>query len=105
MITASMCHGQVTEAAGRKRPAGNLKRIGLLFGCLFLVWFFIFVFAPWLEERTPSIQRLGKYIDESGISAGALYYTEVEEVGEADLAVRNTFRFYLDEQQEETPTE
>ena len=105
MITLSMCLGQIKETAGRNRPAGPWKRWGAFLCCLFLIWAFIYVVAPWLMQRSPSIQTLGNYIEESGIDAGAIYYTEVEEVGEADLAIRNTFRFYLKDNQEEAAAE
>jgi len=61
------------------------------------IWLFIFVLAPWMQ-KIPAVGTLSRYIKDSGIDAGALYYTEVDEVGESDLAVRNTFRFYLQEQ-------
>jgi hypothetical protein len=46
-------------------------------------------------QKIPSVGILSTYISESGIDASAVYYTEVEEVGESDQAIRNTFRFYL----------
>ncbi|MBW2467547.1 MAG: hypothetical protein JRF02_09620 [Deltaproteobacteria bacterium] len=64
-------------------------------GSLLLIIFFVFIFAPWLQKKVPAIDTLGKYITESGIDAGAIYYTEVEEVAEGDQGIRNTFRFYL----------
>lgn len=75
----------------------GLKRwlhLGIWLLCL---WLFIFVLAPMMQQ-IPAINTLSRYITESGIDAGALYYTEVDEVGESDLAVRNTLRFYLQEQ-------
>ncbi len=93
-------HKITEETAGRQRPAGPLRRWGAFAGWVFLIWFFIFAAAPWLIRQVPAIKVLANYIEESGIDAGAIYYTEVEEVGEADLAVRNTFRFYLDDHDE-----
>ncbi len=60
---------------------------------------FTYGLAPWMQGKSSSIQTLSTYIDESGIDAGAIYYTEVEEVGEADLMIRDTFRFYLKERE------
>jgi len=65
-----------------------------------ILWFLVFIVAPFFREQSPSIKKLARYIDESGIDAGAIYYTEVEEVSDADLAVRNTFRFFLPETKE-----
>ena len=79
------------------QPPHVLKRwlhLGIWLLCL---WLFIFVLAP-LMQQIPAVNTLSRYIKESGIDAGALYYTEVDEVGESDLAVRNTLRFYLQEQ-------
>lgn len=90
----------VKKAVGRnERPAGpRERRWGLLLLWVFLVWSFIYVLCPLLQRNNSTIRQLSTYIEESGIDAGAIYYTEVEEVGDADLAIRNTFRFYLDEQ-------
>jgi hypothetical protein len=74
-----------------------LKRWIHLLLWLVCLWLFIFVLAPWMQQ-IPVVNKLSSYIKESDIDAGALYYTEVDEVGESDLAVRNTFRFYLQEQ-------
>jgi hypothetical protein len=60
---------------------------------------FTYGLAPWMQDKSQAIQTLSTYIDESGIDAGAIYYTEVEEVGEADLMIRDTFRFYLKEKE------
>ena len=66
--------------------------------CLAAIWLFAFVFAPWLQRHSSTVSTLSTYIEETGIDAGAVYYTEVEEVGDADLMIRDTFRFYLEEQ-------
>ena len=63
------------------------------------ILFFTYGLAPWMQDKSKSIRTLSTYIDESGIDAGAIYYTEVEEVGEADLMIRDTFRFYLREKE------
>ena len=78
-------------------PQGQQKAKGwlALLSWILLLWTFAFVFAPWLQTKSTSIQTLSTYIDESGIDAGAIYYTEVEEVGEADLMIRDTFRFHI----------
>lgn len=100
MIATDMSCRIAKEEAGRQGPAGSGKKWLTLFGWLALLWFFIFIAAPWLQSKNAFMRQLGNYIEASGIDAGAIYYTEVEEVGEADLAIRNTFRFYLDEQEE-----
>ena len=78
-------------------PPSNAKvrRWSKLLAWIVLLWLFAFFIAPWLQNHSSSIQTLSTYIEESGIDAGAIYYTEVEEVGEADLMIRDTFRFHL----------
>jgi hypothetical protein len=79
------------------RPPNLLQRWISLAFWLLCIWVFVFVLAP-MMQNIPAVKILSSYIEESGIDASALYYTEVDEVGESDLAVRNTFRFYLPEQ-------
>ncbi len=100
MVATTLQHRLVKEAVGRnKRPTGpHQRRWGLLLLWVFLVWSFIYILCPWLQTNNSTIRQLSTYIEESGIDAGAIYYTEVEEVGDADLAIRDTFRFYLEEQ-------
>lgn len=80
---------------GHSQLSGDAKKwLHLAFG-LFLLWAFIFLLAPMLQQKITSLGILSSYINESGIPAGALYYTEVDEVGESDQAIRNTFRFFI----------
>lgn len=39
----------------------------------------------------PTINTLTTYIRNSGIDAGAIYYTEVDETADADVYMRSTF--------------
>ena len=90
------------KSDGHYRPAGASKRwLHLALG-LFLLWAFIFVLGPMLQ-KIPDVGTLSKYINESGIDAGALYYTEVKEVGESEQAIRDTLRFYLPQKQPGKP--
>lgn len=87
-------------AVGTGRPQGRKSNgWARLLAWLLLIWAFAFVFAPWLQNHSAAVRTLADYIDSSGIDASAIYYTEVDEVGEADLMIRDTFRFYLDEQE------
>jgi hypothetical protein len=87
MKIMSMPFIMAKKTDGHSRPAGAIRRWLHFAFCLLLLWTFIFVLGPMLQQKIPA--------KESGIDAGAIYYTEVEEVGESDLAIRNTFRFYL----------
>jgi hypothetical protein len=52
----------------------------------------MFVIAPWIETF-PMVKPLTEFIEESGIDASALYYTEVEEASEAELNMRSTMEY------------
>ncbi len=100
MTAISMTQKLTKQTVGPIGPTDNGKGVLRLLAWMLAIWMFIFVFAPWLQTKNESIQTLSTYIETSGIDAGAIYYTEVEEVGDADLAIRNTFRFYLDDKEE-----
>jgi len=98
MKTIPLSYAMAKKTAGHPQPSGAVKRWMHFALGLFLLWAFIFVLGPMLQ-KIPVIGTLGTYIKESGIDAGALYYTEVKEVGESDQAIRNIMRFYLPQQQ------
>ena len=52
----------------------------------------MFVIAPAIE-KSPAVKPLADFIEESGIDASALYYTEVEEASIAELNMRHTMEF------------
>lgn len=95
MKTLNIIYGRSEMSVGETERQQWLKNWLRFLCCLLLIMFFIFTVAPWLQKKVPAIKTLGRYITESGIDAGAIYYTEVEEVGEGDQGIRNTFRFYL----------
>ncbi|GAB4334438.1 MAG: hypothetical protein Kow0089_03660 [Desulfobulbaceae bacterium] len=102
MITALSMTDRFGTAKHNGSQASPSRRGGgwpALAACLFLLWAFAFILAPWLQNRSETIRTLSDYIESSGIDAGAIYYTEVAEVGEADLMIRDTFRFYLPQQE------
>lgn len=76
------------EPDGTRRPSGPIVRWTILVLCLYVIWLFVFVFAP-AFEKSEMIKPLTDYVRESGIDAGALYYTEVEETSEAELYLRH----------------
>ena len=76
---------------GRRKPPSLGGWPGLILG-LALLLLFIFVIVPFWNDL-PGVKPLADYIEESGIDAGALYYTEVEETGEAETHMRTTFEY------------
>lgn len=72
--------------------SGTARRwAGFLLG-LALIWAFVFVLAPWLQ-KADAVRPLAEYVRETGIDASALYYTEVQETGEAEMNIRDTFKY------------
>ena len=77
---------------GHQRPSNVILRwLGLFLG-FFLVWVFMFVLGPWIQEH-PAVKPLAEFIEESGIDASALFYTEVEEASIAELNMRSTMKY------------
>lgn len=77
---------------GRFRLSGPFRKWSAFLLSMALVWLFILVIAPWVQ-KSPSIQPLAQFIEESGIDASALYYTEVEEASIAELNMRSTMEY------------
>jgi len=65
------------------------KGVVRLLGSLVLILLFIYCVAPWMTGL-PMLRSLTIFIEERGIDAGALYYTELEEFAEAEAQMRNT---------------
>ncbi len=67
-------------------------RYGYLAGSIVLVAVFMFVAAPALSHVT-GIRPMAVFIEESGIDAGALYYTDIEVFSEAEVNMQNTMDY------------
>jgi hypothetical protein len=65
------------------------KGVARLLVSIILILLFIFYVAPWMTAL-PMLRPLTNFIEERGIDAGALYYTEVEEFAEAEAQMDNT---------------
>ncbi len=70
-------------------PSNRIRKWITLFFCMLLIWTFVFIVAPWIE-KLPFVKPLADFIEESGIDASALYYTEIEETSDAELMMRST---------------
>ena len=82
----------INAVEGPRRPstvAGRIARLLFGFG---LVWLFMFVLAPWMAE-SPRIKPLAQFIENTGIDASALYYTEVEETADAEMYLIDARRY------------
>ncbi|RJP71967.1 MAG: hypothetical protein C4532_06720 [Candidatus Abyssobacteria bacterium SURF_17] len=68
------------------------RRWARLFLSLFVLWVFVFVVAP-LVQQLPPIKQIATFVRESGINASALYYTGVEETAHAETYLRNATEY------------
>ena len=93
-------HTDVNCPVGPIGPTGRLKAWGRLCLGLLLLWGFIFELAPRLQQNVPFLQQIADYVNASGIEATALYYTEVEVVGDSTRSMQNTIRLYVDQKKE-----
>lgn len=72
--------------------SGMLRKWTALALGIALIWVFIFVLAPWLQN-TEAVKPLAEYVRESDIDASALYYTDVKETGEAEVYLRGALEY------------
>ena len=56
------------------------------------IWLFMFVVGP-LIQRNSTVRELAVRIEESGIESTALWWSEVEVVGDAEMNCRNTLEY------------
>ena len=66
-----------------------IKGYAYLFLSMAIVIIFVFVLAPTIDD-VPQIKPIINFIDERGLDAGALYYTDIEEFSVAELNMNNT---------------
>jgi len=81
-----------TDAGGRKKSGRSASAWIQLAAGIGIIWLFMFWIGP-AFMKLPGYSEMARFIDESGIQATAIYYTGVEEVGEATAAMRDRFRF------------
>ena len=49
---------------------------------------FFYVFLPWLTRSLPPLQQMAHHLEETGIDPSRYYYTDVEQVSEAEAYLR-----------------
>ena len=69
------------------------RKLLRLAACLFAIWFFLWVFTPFIVPHIPALARYGDVALENNIQPGALYYTDVPVSAEAEQNNRDTVRF------------
>lgn len=49
---------------------------------------FVYGFLPWLTQNQPALRRMAQHLEETGIDPSRYYYTDVEQVSEAEAYLR-----------------
>lgn len=75
----------------------KLKRWSILLTWALGIWFFIFVFSPFIQSFFPAWQRFNEISEEKGLDPGALYYTNVPVTQESEAHTRQAIREAMEE--------
>ena len=73
----------------------RIVRFFLAVGGLLLV---MYVLAPLAVEHIAPLKQYARVVDETGITPGALYYTDVPQSTDAEMNNRDALRYKLDKQ-------
>ncbi len=57
-----------------------------------VIYLFVFVLAPAMQTM-PFIKEIHHHSQENDIDASALFYTEIEEFGDADVSIRDSMNY------------
>ena len=60
----------------------RLRNFGLVLATTVVV---VYIFLPYLTDSVAVLHRMSVYLDENGIDPSRYYYTDVEQVKEAEL--------------------
>jgi hypothetical protein len=86
--------GATTRNPGCEAPApqpGFLPWLKLVVGFV-LIWVLIFGLGS-LAQHLPGAKRMAQVIDERGLRATAVYYTDFEEPAEGSERIRDSLRY------------
>ncbi|EMG36421.1 hypothetical protein PCS_02926 [Desulfocurvibacter africanus PCS] len=70
---------------------GRMARWSSFLGLSALLWFLVIYAAPVLRDSIPEFRKYASVVEQNDIHAGAIYYTDVELTGNADINSRSTF--------------
>ena len=77
---------------GKNRVLKKIKDYLYLIVSISVVTVFVLFLAPCIDDA-PYVKPLTKFIDDRGIDAGALYYTDIEEFSIAEINMKNTIDY------------
>lgn len=72
------------------KKAKDFFQLGI---ALVVIWAVRVYVCPAVIEVFPAYKAYAEALDSRGIATSALFYTDVEEAGEAELNIRNALRF------------
>lgn len=72
---------------------GTLKKYLKLGGWIFGIWFFFWIFTPLWVAKSQLHQDFARYQDENNIPTGALYYNDLPFMRDAEIHLRDAWRF------------
>lgn len=78
------------------KPAHKARGI---FRLLLVVAFFLFFMhlgSPFLIEHVPGLKTYANAVDETGITPGALYYTDVPQTVDGEMNNRDAIRYFTE---------
>lgn len=58
-----------------------------------IIALFMFVIGPALRAQSESIDTFASYVDRTGVDTGAIWWSELEEVADAELGARSTVTY------------
>ena len=65
-----------------------------LAGSIVAIWCLTFVVLPAITNSSESFKTVADFIDSAEIDTGQFYYTDVEEVTRANMALRSTIEYF-----------
>ena len=77
---------------GKNRVLKKIKDYLYLIVSISVVTVFVLFLAPCIDD-VPYVKPLTKFIDDRGIDAGAIYYTDIEEFSIAEINMKNTIDY------------
>ena len=78
--------------AAEKPSSDRWKQWMSLLFWLSLIPLFMFVVGP-MGEKLPLVRPVAQFIEERGIDAGAVYYTDIEQFSVAAIQMENTMDY------------
>jgi hypothetical protein len=90
-MTAKCAYAETPGCGAEARQPGVYPWLKLIIGFV-LIWALIFVIGS-LAQLLPGAKRMAQVIDERGLRATAVYYTDFEEPAEGSERIRDSLDY------------